>query len=447
MIRLTGKCVCGVALTLLAVVPLSGCNGHTTKPGTGPDKVAEPVNEPAPPPPLTFTLVDSGLPVEGFWKCDPVLVDVNQDGFLDIAAHIRLGKGPHIWLGNGGTEWREASDGLSFDATSCGGGIDFGDVNEDGLLDMVVADHCKGVYVYLGDNAGGWKMVVSELYPEQLIDDNPDVASRFYGAEDVCLGDVNNDGHLDMVTGSADSGGIALYLGDGSGITWIYQQCALPSSDDWTLRVQFADFNRDGYLDLAATCGKGPRVFLNDTKGDWIPSFNGMPTPMMGGIYAGLDVADFNDDGLLDVVVGNDTVGPEIYLQQQDGSWAQTNTVFREMEGGTYGVKAGDINGDGHLDLVCTGRFEYTVGYVYGIFVLLGDGQGHWKFIPNSGLPITDLEVTWGVTIGDFSNDGVPDVVVATGGYVATDAERTEPILPARVQAWKTHLADAAEGL
>src|SRR3954471_9095530 len=99
---------------------------------------------------LKYALAAQALPQDGIWKSTPVFADVNEDGFLDLAAHPRLGAGAHVWLGDGKGTWREASEGLAL-SFSCGGGVAFGDIDKDGHLDLAVADHCAGVFIYLGD--------------------------------------------------------------------------------------------------------------------------------------------------------------------------------------------------------------------------------------------------------------------------------------------------------
>ena len=88
-----------------------------------------------------------------------------EDGHLDLLAIARLGDGAHVWLGDGKGNWTDSSEGLKMKGGSCGGGIAVGDINKDGFADLAVADHCSGVYVYLADGAGHWKMVTEGLYP------------------------------------------------------------------------------------------------------------------------------------------------------------------------------------------------------------------------------------------------------------------------------------------
>ncbi|MCO6438899.1 MAG: VCBS repeat-containing protein [Phycisphaerae bacterium] len=364
-----------------------------------------------------------------------MLLDVNGDGYIDLAALPRLGIGPHIWFGDGEGRWKENSWKLSATQTSCGGGFDFGDINGDGHLDMAVADHCNGIFVYLGDGQGGWIPIAQGLFPEDLL---PGAQKRqmFQGAEDLVLGDVNGDGFPDIVSGAADEGGINVYLGNGTGDNWKRQdQTSLPASR-WTVRVELADVNGDGIKDLLASHSVGPRVWLSDGKGGWTAASDGLPSPMIEGLYGGLSTGDFNEDGRVDIAVANWVDGPEVYLQQADGSWRKMPDVFPDMQGGAVGLDTDDLNQDGHLDLVVSGRLTTEGGFVRGIFALLGDGKGGFRFWENSGLPSTGLAASTGVTIGDVNQDGVPDIALASGLIVETGTGRSEPIVPERMLVW-----------
>ncbi len=95
----------------------------------------------------------------GFWKSVPVVADFNGDGIPDIAIHPRLEHGARVFLGDGKGHWRDSSKGLEMPKGSCGGAIQTGDVNNDGKPDLIVADHCSGIYVYLNDGNGNWTAV------------------------------------------------------------------------------------------------------------------------------------------------------------------------------------------------------------------------------------------------------------------------------------------------
>lgn len=390
---------------------------------------------------ISFTLRSSGLPVDGMWKCDPVFGDVNGDGKVDLAALPRLGYGPRVWLGNGKGEWTESSKGLKYEnrMRSCGGGLSLGDVNGDGLMDLAVADHCQGVFVYLGDGHGEWEVVQQKLFPGKLVLRNSD-RDLYVGAEDLTLADANGDGYPDLIVGAVDEGGVGLYIGDGTGANWEWVSSGL-SSVGWVNRVTAADINGDGLIDVVASQSEGVRAWIGDGQGGFTAASTGLPTPMIQGLYTGVAVGDVNEDGRVDIATANWVDGPEIYLQQPDGSWKKTPDVSPEILGGASGLALGDIDNDGHLDIVFSGRLTQNVGYVYGVYVLLGDGRGGWVRAVGGGLPETGLAFTFGVTVGDFDGDGVLDIAAGSGGIVATDRNRLEPVIPSRILVWSTRLA------
>ncbi|MBW1982655.1 MAG: VCBS repeat-containing protein [Deltaproteobacteria bacterium] len=413
--------------------------------------------EPASKTVLQFTIASKGLPEGGMWKCTPAFADINNDGYLDMAAVRRLGKGARVWLGDGGTSWTDSSAGLTYDIT-CGGGVAFGDINNDNFLDLVVADHCTGVYTFLGDGKGNWTRTDTVLRPPAPEGITPDEEGFYIGTEDLALGDVNEDGFLDLVLAASDMGGFSVYLGDGSGKNWqaVPAGDGLPSGNDpepgdeenggWANQVMLADVNRDGHLDVVASYYRGPGVWLGDGKAHWVNSSEGLPRPIIGGLFRGIAVGDVNEDGLPDLAVANDVNGPEVYLQAQDGSWKSTADVLPSLEAGAVTVALGDLDGDGHLDLLVGGRPSEGYGDAYGLYVLLGDGKGGWQELHNTHLPSTGLSVTWGITIADVNNDGVPDFSAATGGTSSSKVRegpgskvKSTSKLP-RLQVWLTHL-------
>jgi len=380
------------------------------------------------PPSLEYEAVGRGLPTQGIWKSVPLIADIDQDGFLDLAAVSRMGDGAHVWLGNGRDEWRDASAGLS-SADSCGGGVAAGDINRDGLVDLAVAEHCHGATVYLGDGHGQWRAATGLINPRRARPqpEDEDEPGEFEGAEDLALGDVNEDGFLDLVVASPFKGGLNVYFGEPSGKSW-HEATAdgLPSSEDpeevdgegggWAGRVLLQDMDGDGHLDVVATYYRGPRVWLGDGKGRWRSGSQGLPSLPMGpwGMFRGLAVGDINRDGRLDLVVASRDKGPQVFLQQADATWQPTAEVFPALHGGSTAVALGDLNGDGLLDLLVGGMPTEKIEDGYGLFVLLGDGKGGWAELPTN-LPAKGLRTIWGITSADLNGDQRLDLAVTTG--------------------------------
>lgn len=382
--------------------------------------------------PLTWLLADKGLPQDGMWKSTPVFGDVNEDGFPDLAVLPRLGQGARVWLGDGRGSWRESSDGLTLPA-SCGGGLALADVNKDGHLDLVVADHCAGIFVYLGNGRGHWNGVVRGLNPAaaRLQPVSADEGNHFSGAEDVALGDVDEDGFVDLVAASRNEGGITVYFGDGTGKNWKEAHSDGLPKTGWANKLLLRDIDGDGHLDVVASYYAGPRVWRGDGRGHWESYSQGLPNSPAGGLYREIAVGDVNGDGRPDIAVANRRKGPELYLQTESGIWQPTPPPMPSMKGGATSIALADLNHDGHLDMVIGGR--QSLKTYYGLFVMRGDGKGGWTELQTMHLPTDGLPFIWGVTLKDVDGDGLPDLAVSTG-IAPVERQPEEPTR--RMEVW-----------
>ncbi|RME52177.1 MAG: VCBS repeat-containing protein, partial [Deltaproteobacteria bacterium] len=183
--------------------------------------------------------------------------------------------------------------------------------------------------------------------------------------------------------------------------------------------VTWADFNGDGFLDLAvANWGKNRAYFFDHfgTQGD--PTFIDRSAFLFGGDEVNdrnsydLAAGDLDGDRDPDLVVANLLAPAEVFLN--DGSsWRrqelpETENLF------VYGVALGDVNLDGSLDIVLAtgGRVEpVRVGAKDLLF--LNDGNGGFA----SPLPLGEEEsVGKDVVVTDLNGDGFPEVVIANSG-------------------------------
>lgn len=393
---------------------------------------------------MKFVLSAKGLPEKGMWKSNVAVADINNDGNLDISAHSREGDGPHVWLGDGKGNWTDDSQDLK-EIPSCGGEVKFSDINKDNNLDLIIADACDGISVLLGDGKGHWKTATTNLNPAiskskqnvtlKKVGDETIDYDIYLGFQTVAIGDVNEDGYLDLVAGAARRGGISVYFGDGSGKNWKEATSdGLPSGEDpgdesprqggWANQVLLHDMNGDGHLDIVATSDRGPQVWHGDGKGRWSPASNGLPVGRLAGLYRGIDIGDVNEDGLPDLVATSYVNGVECYLQKPDRSWQEPIDVMPGIKGGARAVALADLDRDGHLDAVACALKEAGYGNVFGLFVARGSGKGSWTEVSTPDLPSKGLSINWGIGIGDFNKDGLPDLAVSTGGVVP------EPVPP-----------------
>lgn len=121
----------------------------------------------------------------------------------------------------------------------------------------------------------------------------------------------------------------------------------------------------------------------------------------------GLAIADFNGDGTPDLAVANvpGTSTISVLLGRGDGTFTQPFAPFPQS---SFTLATGDFNGDHRPDLVAVSEGSNQVS------ILLGNGNG--TFSTASGSPITVGSSPNSASVGDFNNDGRPDLAVVNGG-------------------------------
>jgi hypothetical protein len=185
----------------------------------------------------------------------------------------------------------------------------------------------------------------------------------------------------------------------------------------------FADFDDDGAMDLYL-CRMGraggpvhgdegilgaPDVFLRRQGGQFIDR-----TQQAGftSDYASLAAmtVDFDDDGKVDLLVGSDkgTRPDELYLNQGDTFLEAGQEVGFDTLTDAMGIDAGDIDGDGDLDILVTDNPPNV------LWVRQDDGT--WKNeAAERGLDVGEIPVGWGAGLHDFDHDGDLDIFVVNG--------------------------------
>ena len=288
------------------------------------------------------------------------------------------------------------------------GGI--GDFNGDGVPDLIVTSSGSFVVILLGKGDGTFKPATSYALP----------ASTGIA---VAVADFNGDGKLDFAvlalgTPAGTSGsfnpphGVYVLLGNGDGTFQPAQSIALghPGGNIPGGGLAAADFNNDGKMDLAIG-DSTLRILLGSGDGTFVevPETYGLD---MAQIYVG----DSNKDGKLDLVAsplyvpGVAGQQPALLLGNGDGTF-QTPLTFPNGVAGAEGVA--DFNGDGKPDLLVQTEEQSGASAQFGWAVLLGNGDGTFK-APSAVAYAAPYPLS--AAIDDFNGDGIPDLALG-GSY------------------------------
>jgi protein involved in polysaccharide export with SLBB domain len=268
--------------------------------------------------------------------------------------------------------------------------IALGDFDTDGRPDLALS--------MLGDNPG-IQVWLNRGRKGWKRGPSPAESKKFNG---IRAADINADGNPDLISAVAGvdgPGGISVWLGDGDG-GWLTD--VGPTARDEYNDVAVADFNEDGHLDI---CGSGIgshgalRVWLGDGKGGWSDL-----GPLEFGNFYALTVGDLNRDGHMDLFAGTYRKGIRIYLGDGRGGFFKFSSPVTKNN--FWKVLAGDIDSDGSQELVASSL----------------DSQGIWVWKwQNGGLsPLTGFYLASGtyydMALTDLDSDGRQDLLAASDG-------------------------------
>ena len=242
--------------------------------------------------------------------------------------------------------------------------------------------------VYLNDGKAHFRIAGSWGDPE-------------WHTRNAAVADLNSDGAPDVIAANRLSPSYAC-LNDGNG--GFLTPCTEIASESATSIVP-ADFNNDGFIDLAVPHrDRGQSlIFLNDGDAGFAETVSFGPSDAAARVAA---AADFNDDGWQDLVVGDQRAASmTVYLNDGQGQLAATFSVADPTRV-PYAIAAGELNGDGLPDIV--------IGYLsVPAAVFFNDGSGRMF----SEVRLGDGDGSaYGFAVGDLNGDGYPDIAHARSG-------------------------------
>lgn len=290
------------------------------------------------------------------------MADLNRDGITDLVFVAEDDQTHEYYLGKGDGTFTDVSDRLPRSSES--NGLDIGDVNGDGLPDIIVGNS--------GSRPQNFLWLNDPAKPGHFIDHTtvglPDVGDQ---TQAVKLADVNGDGTLDLIVGNEVPPN-RLYLNDGKGKFTENSQRLELIVPLHTRDVLVFDANGDKHPDIlfvnltnnGGEWDKDPtaRLLINDGKGNFKDETAGRIPAQKLSSYSGI-IVDFNHDGYDDIVLSVVKTPPfeaaQVQALQNNGRGVFSNVTAHVIPASTvsrgWGIAAGDVNGDGVTDLMIGG--------------------------------------------------------------------------------------------
>ncbi len=384
------------------------------------------------------------LVVRGIRKDSPGAGDRASPAFVDIASAAGLRR-PNV----------SGSDERLFIFENIGSGGALLDSDGDGLLDALVIN--AGPVEIVERKGGGLRprllpgpgcSLYRQSSPGTFEEVSESAGMRFDGwGVGAAVGDVDNDGDLDVLITAFGPNRFYLNRGDGTFIERARE--AGLDHPGFSTSAAFLDHDGDGLLDLyvanyvefdlerppndglpcrehgvAISCG--PPMHdpardvlyrnLGDGRFEDITESAGLGA-QPGAYGLGVAAGDFDRDGRPDIYVANDTTANFLWMNRGDGTFAD-EALFRgaalsenaQGQAG-MGVAVGDVNGDGWLDILVTNYQDEPNAY----YESLGDGTFADRSAASGLGPASRPYLGWGAAFLDVTLDGRLDVVVVNG--------------------------------
>lgn len=303
---------------------------------------------------LKFTDISEKAEIaSNVWSTGVTMVDINDDGFLDIyvcnSAYSKEYRDNHLYINNGDLTFTEKAAEYGIANSGFSSQASFFDYDKDGDLDLLLMNH--SVFQQMGK----WLNRVRNMSSEELHDHSPNL--------------YKNNGNNTFTNISQQAG--ILKPGFGLGLVT-------------------ADINHDGWIDVYVSNDYfvPDYMYLNAGDGTFIEEVKNK-TAHTSYFSMGVDAADFNNDGLLDLGVVDMTPGDH---KRNKLLMASMNVdLFRQL----------------------TDRLNYQSQYMFNV-LQVNTGDGFFSEIGLcAGLAKTDW--SWAALFADFDNDGLKDYLVTNG--------------------------------
>ncbi len=350
-----------------------------------------------------FTLVNN-TPFVGLIEGDISFGDIDGDNDLDL--FITGG----TFFGGGATSALYTNDGNGNFSTVSNTGIEdffaaahtFADIDGDNDLDLIIGGATQSAYrtrVYKNDGNGIFSIFNAGF-----------LVGIHYG--DVDVADLDGDGDLDLMTiGSTNNSPVCIsYLNNGNGV---FTQKSNPFQGMVYSNLSFLDFDSDGDLDVLVIgnyISNTTKLYRNNGSANFTLVNN---TPFHNASAGGIEIFDADGDSDDDVVITGE-IGSRLYLNQNGVFYEVTGSPFTALSHGT--VILADVDNDQNIDLICNGD-THQKGYKK--FYYKNNGSG----VLTSQSPFNVSAVGSGDTeMADIDGDGDLDILISgrdnTGSYV-----------------------------
>ena len=313
--------------------------------------------------------------------------DINNDGLTDILIMGRDANEIH-WFENDGSGINYIDHYFDYTLDDISS-MDIADFDNDDKIDIVLASRNNNSILW-------YKNLGSNLYSQGVV-----VSNSVQKAEFVKVNDLNNDGNQDILSVSDMTNEIFYHQNDGNGnfnTSTIYSGMNIEGST-----VYCVDIDSDNDLDIFTRNSNNEILFIENTGGTTFAPEQIIPTPS-GTFYYKITSKDLDADSDEDLILSAWSLDQIIWIENQgNGSFGSAQVLVDSIDA-VYNVIAEDVDEDGDFDLIATAHDGESLSW----YENLGGGNYGVQNIID-----TNLSQPRSIAVDDVDSDGDLDIIYA----------------------------------
>ena len=298
-------------------------------------------------------------------------------------------------------------------------GIKAADVNKDGNQDLIWISSEHNIEVRMGHGDGTFALS-GPIYDTKLRSN----AVFLRDAEEFEVADMNGDGKADIVVAGGRNLSVLRGNGDGTFQAPILFALVSSNSTDAVDSLALGDFNKDGKVDAVVSVAGTIQLASGNGNATFQSPPKVLPSGLEGQGAGNVEAGDLDGDGNLDIVFiacchtdEDHLFGGSLlaWFGDSRGNFPVENTIASGLA--DIKLKVFDINRDGKLDIVNTRR-ACMDSCGYGVETWLGHSTRTFTHYTAGVSALSGYEINTGVTFGDFDLDGILDLATGAGNII-----------------------------
>ncbi len=306
----------------------------------------------------TFTKVTTGaIATDVASSLSATWGDYDNDGDLDLFVANNIGFNNFLYRNNGNSTFTRIQNDPLVNDVYYSHGAAWADYDNDGFLDMFVADYFSTRFNRLYHNNGDGTF--SEVTNSSI---NLEADFSVNGV----WGDYDNDGLIDLFVSNTNGSDNSLYKNMGNGQFLKINTGDIVNDGGYSVGASWGDCNNDGYLDLfvANAANEDNFLYQNDGDGTFTKITTGDVVNDAGNSH-GSSWVDVDNDGDLDLFVANDQDENNfLYTNNGDGTFTPVVNAITQDGGQSFGAAWADYDNDGDMDLYVANH-ESNENFIY----------------------------------------------------------------------------------